>query len=59
MSGPKSKAEGNFKVCGLCSQLVDESVQLSVPLRAYLVDLLDIANDELPGKVCTDCYQVR
>ena len=49
--------EESFKVCGLCSQLVDESVQLDPVFRAFLVSFLDIANENLPSKVCTDCYQ--
>lgn len=49
--------EESFKVCGLCSQLVDESVQLDPVFRAFLVSFLELANEALPSKVCTDCYQ--
>ena len=49
-------AEDNFKLCGLCSQLVDESVQVNDKLRAFLIRFLSVANAELPAKVCTDCY---
>lgn len=49
-------AEESFKLCGLCSQLVDESVQVSDKLRAFLIRFLSVANDTLPAKVCTDCF---
>jgi hypothetical protein len=50
--------EENFRVCGLCSQLVDESIQIdNAGLRSFLIHLLSLTNDELPCKICTDCYQ--
>jgi len=52
-----AQPEASFKVCGLCSQLVDESVKLDDSLREFLVRFLDIDNTDLPAKVCTDCYQ--
>lgn len=54
----KASEEDNFKVCGLCSQLVDESVQLNAKLRSFLLHYLSLtSNASLPTKICTDCYQ--
>lgn len=52
--------EDNFKVCGLCTQLVDESVMLPGGLRSFLVDFLRSSlpdQDWLPTKTCLECYQ--
>ena len=49
----------DFKICGLCSQLVVEAVQLEAPIRSFLVGFLDMTNQEIPSKICTDCFQVR
>lgn len=47
-----------FLVCGLCSQVVDESMTIDdVSLRSFLIHMLSITNDDLPAKVCTDCFQ--
>ena len=47
-----------FLVCGLCSQVVDESMTIDDPsLRSFLIHMLSISNDDLPAKVCTDCFQ--
>jgi hypothetical protein len=50
-------SEENFKICGLCSQLVDESVQLNSVLRAFLIEFLSLNEDQLPTKTCMECYQ--
>jgi|694.fasta_scaffold90343_2 hypothetical protein len=52
-----AQAEGSFKVCGLCSQLVDESVKLPDDLLNHLIVFLNVAGDLLPSKICTDCFQ--
>jgi hypothetical protein len=52
-----AQAEGSFKVCGLCSQLVDESVKLPDDLLNHLIIFLNVAGELLPSKVCTDCFQ--
>ena len=52
-----AQAEGSFKVCGLCSQLVDESVKLPDDLLNHLIVFLNVGGDLLPTKVCTDCFQ--
>jgi len=49
-----AQPESSFKVCGLCSQLVDESVMLHQNLRQFLEEW---GLRDLPAKVCTDCYQ--
>lgn len=49
-----AQPESSFKVCGLCSQLVDESVMLHANLRQFLEEW---GLRDLPAKVCTDCYQ--
>ena len=47
-----------FLVCGLCSQVVDESMTIDdASLRSFLIHMLSITNDDLPAKVCTDCFQ--
>ena len=47
-----------FLVCGLCSQVVDESMTIDdASLRSFLIHMLSISNDDLPAKVCTDCFQ--
>ena len=47
-----------FLVCGMCSQVADEAMTIDdVSLRSFLVHMLTIGNEDLPAKVCTDCYQ--
>ena len=50
--------EENFKICGLCSQLVDESVVNNETLRSFLGELLNVSEDSLPTKTCMECYKV-
>ena len=50
--------EENFKICGLCSQLVDESVVNNETLRSFLGELLNVTEDSLPTKTCLECYKV-
>ena len=46
-----------FLVCGMCSQVADEAMTIDdVGLRSFLVHMLTIKNEDLPAKVCTDCY---
>jgi len=52
----------NFKICGLCSQLMmaeDESILISSALRAFLIDFLQggVTEDMLPIKTCPECYK--
>ena len=49
--------EENFKVCGLCSQLVDESVEITTSLRSFLCEFLQLLDHKLPAKICLECYQ--
>jgi len=49
--------EESFKVCGLCSQLVDESVEITSSLRGFLCTFLDLDEMKLPAKICLECYQ--
>jgi len=51
-----AEAEGSFKVCGLCSQLVDEAVKLADDLLEFLVEFLTVNGSKLPTKICTECY---
>ena len=50
--------EEDFKICGLCSQLVDESIVIKENLRTFLTEFLNISNDVLPSKTCLECYKV-
>jgi len=49
--------EESFKVCGLCSQLVDEAVKLTDILLDFLTTFLGVDGSNLPSKICTECYQ--
>ena len=51
-------SESMFLVCGLCSQVADEAMTIDdAGLRTFLVHMLAISSEDLPAKVCTDCYQ--
>ena len=52
-----SNREDVFKVCGLCSQLVVESVELTTSMKAFLCRFLDLQPLQLPARVCLECYQ--
>jgi len=52
-----ASSEESFKVCGLCSQLVDESVEVTAAMRAFLCSFLCIKEAKLPAKICIECYQ--
>ena len=41
-------AEGSFKVCGLCSQLVDEGVKLTDELVGFLMIFLSVPGTKEP-----------
>ena len=50
-------SESMFLVCGMCSQVADEAMTIDdVGLRTFLVHMLTIGNEDLPAKVCTECY---
>lgn len=56
------EAEEEFKICGLCSQYVDESVLIKADLKSFLLDFLALGSDSkkssnLPEKTCLECYQ--
>ena len=49
--------ESMFLVCGLCSQVANESMTIDdTGLRTFLVHLFSITNEDLPSKICTDCF---
>ncbi len=50
-------AMASFKLCGLCSKMVDEAMQPNPPLRTFLLQLLRLEEHQLPKKVCGECYQ--
>ena len=52
-----TQTEEDFKVCGLCSQLVDESVVINDTLRSFLVEFLAVIPVVVPGKTCLECYK--
>eukprot|EP00092_Neocalanus_flemingeri_P106507 GFUD01136666.1.p1 GENE.GFUD01136666.1~~GFUD01136666.1.p1 ORF type:complete len:742 (+),score=197.50 GFUD01136666.1:35-2260(+) len=52
-----AQPEESFKVCGLCSQLVDEAVKLTDILLDFLTSFLGVDGTNLPSKICTECYQ--
>jgi len=52
-----AQPEESFKVCGLCSQLVDEAVKLTDILLDFLTKFLNVEGSNLPLKICTECYQ--
>jgi len=45
----------NIKLCGLCSQLVDVSVDIGAELKNFLDGFLALPH--LPSKMCLECYQ--
>ena len=47
----------DFKICGLCSQLVDESVLISGNLREFLCIYLEILDENLPTRCCIECFK--
>eukprot|EP00090_Calanus_glacialis_P047391 TRINITY_DN9821_c0_g1_i2.p1 TRINITY_DN9821_c0_g1~~TRINITY_DN9821_c0_g1_i2.p1 ORF type:complete len:789 (-),score=253.30 TRINITY_DN9821_c0_g1_i2:694-3006(-) len=52
-----AQPEESFKVCGLCSQLVDEAVKLTDILLDFLTKFLNVDGSNLPSKICTECFQ--
>jgi len=52
-----AQPEESFKVCGLCSQLVDEAVKLTDILLDFLTKFLNVDGSKLPSKICTECFQ--
>merc|ERR1712013_716681 len=55
--GKMAQPEESFKVCGLCSQLVDEAVKLTDILLDFLTKFLNVDGSKLPSKICTECFQ--
>jgi len=53
----KTEEHEQFKICGLCSQLVDESVHINASLKAFLLELLNVTESTLPEKTCLECYK--
>jgi len=53
----KTEEHEQFKICGLCSQLVDESVHINASLKAFLLELLNVTESNLPEKTCLECYK--
>jgi len=53
----KTEEHEQFKICGLCSQLVDESVLINASLKAFLLELLNVTETSLPEKTCLECYK--
>ena len=53
----KTEEHEQFKICGLCSQLVDESVLINASLKAFLLELLNVNESSLPEKTCLECYK--
>ena len=49
--------EEKFKICGLCSQLVDESVMINSGMRNFFIEFLGISDEDLPAKTCVECYK--
>ena len=45
------------EICGLCSQIVDESVLLNPGLKSFLLEILKISIYSLPDKTCLDCFK--
>ena len=54
---PITEEHEQFKICGLCSQLVDESVDIKSTLKTFLSEYLNIPEDALPEKTCLECYK--
>merc|ERR1711892_49969 len=52
-----AQPEESFKVCGLCSQLVDGAVKLTDILLDFLTKFLNVDGSKLPSKICTECFQ--
>ena len=53
---PSSKNE-QPEICGLCSKIVDESVQINPGLASFLLEILKISINSLPQKICMDCFK--
>merc|ERR1712223_1193595 len=53
----KTEEHEQFKICGLCSQLVDESVLINSTLKTFFVEFLNIEENALPDKTCLECYK--
>lgn len=53
----KTEEHEQFKICGLCSQLVDESVLINASLKSFLLELLNVTETSLPEKTCLECYK--
>jgi len=53
----KTEEHEQFKICGLCSQLVDESVLINASLKSFLLELLNVTESSLPEKTCLECYK--
>ena len=52
-------AKMSFLVCGLCSQVVDESMTIDDAdgSRSFLTHILAVKGEDIPERVCTDCFQ--
>jgi len=48
--------EGASKVCGLCSNLVDQGVKLDDDMLEHLVMFLNVQGQYLPMKMCAECF---
>ena len=48
-----------FLVCGLCSQVVDESMTIDDAdgSRSFLSHILSEKRRDIPERVCADCFQ--
>lgn len=56
------ETEEAFKICGLCTQYVDESVVIKAELKSFLLEFLALDerkknSPSLPEKTCLECYQ--
>ena len=50
----------SFLVCGLCSQVVDESMTIDDAAegsRSFLSHILSVSGKDIPERVCADCFQ--
>merc|ERR1712223_1244824 len=53
----QTEEHDQFKICGLCSQLVDESVLITAQMKSFLQEFLGVSENSLPQKTCLECYK--
>lgn len=53
-----AEEEDQIKICGLCSQFVDESVMINAQMKTFLMEFLQVSEEILPAKTCVECFKL-